>query len=51
MHGGYLLWLGGVAGAFMTALYTVSVLYFLVFLWQENAAMGMRSWAGICKDR
>ena len=29
-HGGYLLWLGGVAGAFMTGLYSFR-LYFLVF--------------------
>ena len=34
-HGGYLLWLGGIAGAFMTGLYSFR-LYFLVFLWQEN---------------
>ena len=35
-HGGYLLWLGGVAGAFMTALYSFR-LYFLVFYGKKTS--------------
>jgi len=34
-HGGYLLWLGGVAGAFMTGLYSFR-LYFLVFFGKKT---------------